>query len=55
MNSNDWQYSWETTSTYHTPLLNVTMQEGICYRLQPSDGSLSSFITKGIETGPHGE
>mgnify|MGYP002803833386 FL=1 len=29
-------------------------QECICYRLQTSEGSLSSFITKGIETGPCG-
>ena len=27
-------------------------QKGLCYRLQASEGSLSSFITKGIETGP---
>lgn len=27
-------------------------QEGICYRLQTSEGNLSSFIKKGIETGP---
>lgn len=27
-------------------------QEGLCYRLQTAEGSLTSFITKGIETGP---
>ena len=27
-------------------------QEGLCYRLQTSEGDLSSFIVKGIETGP---
>lgn len=27
-------------------------QEGVCYSLQTSEGSLSSFIKKGIETGP---
>ena len=27
-------------------------QEGFCYRLQTTEGSLSSFIVKGIETGP---
>lgn len=27
-------------------------QEGLCYRLQSSEGALTSFIEKGIELGP---
>lgn len=27
-------------------------QEGLCYRLQVAEGSLTSFIEKGTEVGP---
>ena len=32
--------------------LTMRHREGLCYKLQTSEGSLSSFIVKGIETDP---
>jgi hypothetical protein len=55
MNSNDWQSSWETTLTCHTPLLNVTKKEFATDSKHPMAVCHRFNITKGIETGPHGE